>query len=357
MFKDPSGKIVESDGKYSFEVQIDLLSYSIDYVIAKSYGNQKGMRLAQDKANALRVPSNEMGIMDNQAIQFSMHLSMAFIAADNSGLKQNSEEYGRFVTQYMINALYKIDEVEQNSVMSFVATALTGIGGAINNSCFTSDTIIKTKYGDKKIKDIKIGDYVLSEDVGTKEREYKKVKQLFISKTNKIIHITVNKEEIKTTENHPFYIEGYGWKRAKEINIGDKVRLSNDKSEIVENITLEKLNKNINVYNFEVEDWHTYFVSKKGILVHNICKNLSMPNMANKGHSKGGRMPANLKEELAMEEAMRNPSEGLPLGDKNNDPRWKASEGWTKRARNIKGIEIHYQYNVKTGEIDDFKIK
>ncbi len=78
--------------------------------------------------------------------------------------------------------------------------------------------------------------------------------------------------------------------------------------------------------------------------------------MANKGHSKGGRMPANLKEELAMEEAMRNPVAGKALKNM-NDPRWKASEGWTKRARNIKGIEIHYQYNVKTGEIDDFKIK
>lgn len=27
----------------------------------------------------------------------------------------------------------------------------------------------------------------------------------------------------------------------------------------------------IKVYNFEVEDWHTYFVSDSGILVHNLC--------------------------------------------------------------------------------------
>lgn len=27
----------------------------------------------------------------------------------------------------------------------------------------------------------------------------------------------------------------------------------------------------IKVYNFEVEDWHTYFVSKQNVLVHNDC--------------------------------------------------------------------------------------
>lgn len=42
--------------------------------------------------------------------------------------------------------------------------------------------------------------------------------------------------------------------------------------------------------------------------------------------------------------------------DLKGDPRWPASEGWTKRAQNINGVEVHYQYNPKAGQIDDFKI-
>ncbi len=38
-----------------------------------------------------------------------------------------------------------------------------------------------------------------------------------------------------------------------------------------------------------------------------------------------------------------------------NDPRWLASDGWVKMARNIGGIEIHFVYNTITGLFDDPK--
>ncbi|MBQ9199125.1 MAG: hypothetical protein IJ141_02985 [Lachnospiraceae bacterium] len=34
---------------------------------------------------------------------------------------------------------------------------------------------------------------------------------------------------------------------------------------------MEELSEAIKVYNFEVEDWHTYFVGEQGVLVHNNC--------------------------------------------------------------------------------------
>ena len=39
----------------------------------------------------------------------------------------------------------------------------------------------------------------------------------------------------------------------------------------VESIEIEHLTEAINVYNFEVENAHTYYVTNKGILVHNLC--------------------------------------------------------------------------------------
>ena len=53
---------------------------------------------------------------------------------------------------------------------------------------------------------------------------------------------------------------------------GDKLRLYNGELLEIERIEVEYLDEVIKVYNFEVEDWHTYFVSDSEILVHNACK-------------------------------------------------------------------------------------
>ncbi|EOH99475.1 hypothetical protein UAW_00627 [Enterococcus haemoperoxidus ATCC BAA-382] len=83
-----------------------------------------------------------------------------------------------------------------------------------------------------------------------------------------------------------------------------------------------------------------------------------LPKQAGLGQSNGGRHePLDLDEELAMEEAMNNPSSGKELQGKNTDPRWPSSDGWEKWTKNVNGTEVHYQYNPKTVQIDDVKIK
>jgi hypothetical protein len=57
-----------------------------------------------------------------------------------------------------------------------------------------------------------------------------------------------------------------GWK-AKE---GDQLEQSNGNLLTIEKIDIVKLKEKITVYNFEVADFHTYFVSDLGIWVHNI---------------------------------------------------------------------------------------
>jgi hypothetical protein len=47
--------------------------------------------------------------------------------------------------------------------------------------------------------------------------------------------------------------------------------LSNGEYAVVERVQHEILENTITVYNFEVEDFHTYFVGTTGMLVHNSC--------------------------------------------------------------------------------------
>ena len=78
-----------------------------------------------------------------------------------------------------------------------------------------------------------------------------------------------------------------------------------------------------------------------------------------KNHSRGARwVPKDLKESLAMESVLSNPS-GKTIVERGsmNDSRWPGSEGWVKKAQNVNGVEIHYNYNEVTGAYDDFKFK
>jgi len=55
------------------------------------------------------------------------------------------------------------------------------------------------------------------------------------------------------------------------LKIGDTLRLLNGNNVKIDSIEVQKLDEKIRVYNFEVKDFHTYFVGKTGVLVHNSC--------------------------------------------------------------------------------------
>lgn len=55
------------------------------------------------------------------------------------------------------------------------------------------------------------------------------------------------------------------------MNYGDKVRLQSGDTATVESVEEIQLDEPIKVYNFEVEDYHTYYVSEHEVLVHNMC--------------------------------------------------------------------------------------
>jgi RHS repeat-associated protein len=141
----------------------------------------------------------------------------------------------------------------------------------LKGACFTEDTPILTKDGAKPIKEIKVGDEVYSENPETGKKGLKKVTNVFINETDKLIHLYVDGEEIKTTSEHPFWVVGEGWVGAEDLRTGDLVLLYSGKIASIQKLTVEELDNIIKVYNFEVEDWHTYFVSNQNVLVHNSC--------------------------------------------------------------------------------------
>ena len=128
-----------------------------------------------------------------------------------------------------------------------------------------------TEDGQEPIEEIEVGDKVLSEDETTGEVAVKTVTETYINETDELIHIGVNGETISATPTHPFYVDKLGWTLARSLRAGDVLVLSNGELVTVEWVQHEILESPIKVYNFEVEDFHTYFVGECGVLVHNEC--------------------------------------------------------------------------------------
>ncbi len=78
-----------------------------------------------------------------------------------------------------------------------------------------------------------------------------------------------------------------GWKSSIELRAGDILVLKNGEYVTVEKIQHEILEKPITVYNFEVEDFHTYYVGDSSILVHNVCSKPTSPNQMQKQVERG----------------------------------------------------------------------
>ena len=71
-----------------------------------------------------------------------------------------------------------------------------------NHYCFDVNTIVYCKNGNKNLKDVKIGDFVLT-PIG-----YKKVLNNSNYLTDAILYTFDDKNNIISTENHPFFNQG-----------------------------------------------------------------------------------------------------------------------------------------------------
>jgi hypothetical protein len=141
-------------------------------------------------------------------------------------------------------------------------------GKYVVNTCFVAGTKIHTAKGLKAIEEIKIDDYVLSWNERTGKNDYMKVLNTFVRTTNAIYKLELDdKTIIETTWDHPFWVAGKGWVKTKDLKTTDMLSLNDSKQVSIKSIEIDERNES--VYNFEVEENHTYYVSELGVRVHN----------------------------------------------------------------------------------------
>jgi len=139
----------------------------------------------------------------------------------------------------------------------------------------------------------------------------------------------------------------------------------------VEKVEIEVFDRPVKVYNFEVEDWHTYYVTEQGVLVHN-AKNYDgngNTGVGNKGTSSTGNIKNvynSIKEAPKYPEGFKSVQNGTKKVNINNKDvlnvlRQIEQGQWKKVYKdgfdvNGNKVSIHY-FKSPSGKVFDVKVK
>jgi hypothetical protein len=135
---------------------------------------------------------------------------------------------------------------------------------------FVAGTKVLTPEGDRNIEEIKVGDWVIADDPHTPGGvEKRQVKHTFVHESTSLLDLYVGGEKITTDDEHEFWVKDLGWLAATDLKEGMQLQTNHETAVTVDRI--QRREETQQVYNFEVEGFHTYFVSAMGILVHNAC--------------------------------------------------------------------------------------
>ncbi|MGN0632908.1 MAG: polymorphic toxin-type HINT domain-containing protein [Oscillospiraceae bacterium] len=225
----------------------------------------------------------------------SCKIITAFHKAGSIGnIGAGTYSFGKIAKKYISgDASFTWDEIK-GDLYEVAMTGVSMFGSAKDfgtSYCFVAGTLVTTEDGFKPIEEIEVGDKVLSENELTGEVENKTVTKTYINQTTKLTHVGVNGEEFVCTPTHPFYVYQHGWIQAANLRAGDVLVLSNGELVVVEWVQHEILEEAVNVYNLEVQDFHTYFIGESGVWVHNQgCKDKKTYQTYTKTNPKTGEV-------------------------------------------------------------------
>jgi hypothetical protein len=132
--------------------------------------------------------------------------------------------------------------------------------------CFTEGTLVLTAYGLVPIENIVVGDSVWARNDSTGEVSLKLVASTFEREFNEVYRLYFGEAQVEATYEHPIFAEGR-WVTAENLRVGDTLFSTGGPDMILDSILI--IEGRVAVWNLEVEDDHTYFVTERKVLVHN----------------------------------------------------------------------------------------
>ena len=222
----------------------------------------------------------------------------AFAGEDMQGNKLSDIDRVMNIIPF-IGAIKKVVKAEKVVVnvnkIQKISNKVENVGGL----CFVKGTLILTNKGLLPIENIIIGDSVWAYNDSLHIINKQVVNNTVIKQTTKLIVFKIGHDVIYTTPDHPFYIDN-NWVKAENVNQGDSVLLFNGFKTNISYKTLK--DTSCEVYNFAVSNYHTYYVSKQSVLVHNNNPCATTKNVKLKTSSSGKFTEPNLPNKTIVNE-------------------------------------------------------
>ena len=166
-----------------------------------------------------------------------------------------------------------LDDLEAaNQDIRKLGQAQARANGLCGDGCFVRGTLVDTRDGPRPIEEIRPGDVVTARDQLTGEVEERQVVQTFEHADSAVVEVTYvdaqgKVETLGATPDHPFHVDGVGWVEAGKLLPGQRVTGLDGDYLVVQHIALD--DERHTTYNFEVGEFHTYFVGNGDAWVHN----------------------------------------------------------------------------------------
>jgi Pretoxin HINT domain len=133
-----------------------------------------------------------------------------------------------------------------------------------HHSCFGAGTSVQTLDGPRAIESIRVGDQLLSQDARTGKLAFTSVMAVYHNKPAATLRIMLGDVPIVATGIHRFWKAGLGWTMARDLKPGDTLRVLGGTARVA---AVEK-DAAQPVFNLEVAEGQSFFVSGLGALVH-----------------------------------------------------------------------------------------
>jgi RHS repeat-associated protein len=135
--------------------------------------------------------------------------------------------------------------------------------------CFVADTLVAADNKAVPIEAVSVGNRVVSKDFDRGTTRMAKVMSQHVGETRSLISITLQAETIKCTKEHPFWTKNRGWVKAGALILSDVLENIEGQPVRIVDLDSEELDREVRVYNLEVDGNHNYYVGHTKVLVHN----------------------------------------------------------------------------------------
>lgn len=166
---------------------------------------------------------------------------------------------------YDLNESYPAEDKPTYTMAAYSYETIPTSPPIRRHECLVAGTPIWTISGMKAVETIKAGDLVLAQDPDSGELAYKAVITPTERPAGPTVRIETEKDVIRASGGHLFWVAGEGWRRARSLQAGQRLH-DVQGSTAIRSVTEET--EPVLTYNLVVDGFHSYFVGEGKVLSH-----------------------------------------------------------------------------------------